>query len=469
METLNEKKKGFKLPHTFVILAGFVVVMALLTYVIPAGTYEMVYNEEVGRELVDPDSFSYVEKSPVGLLQLLTSFTFGMQGVGDVIFFVFIIGGVMEIINATGAIDRGVASLANNKFVANAFVPVFCFIFGIGGATFGMSDELVVFAPIGIALAHALGYDALTGLAATVLGAAVGFNAGFLNPFSTSIAQSIAGLPIYSGIEYRLVIFVLMFVVTVWYIMRYAQKVKADPSKSIVAECACETEREDIDITKLAKMNMNDKLVLLLLLAGIVLMIYGVFIWGWYIDEMAGIFLGIGLVCGLVGKLNLNIIAEKFVDGAASLTFGALSTGFAKAIVIVMEDGQILDTIIHALSNVVIALPSAIAVLGMYVVQILISIIIPGSTGQAATIMPIVTPLADIVGITRQTAVLCFQFGDGFSNSIIPTSSVLLSYLAVSKIPYEKWVKFIWPLIAIWGVMGAVFLIIANMINYGPF
>ncbi len=467
METLNDKKS--RVPHTYVIICGFVILMAILTYVIPAGSYSTVFNEEIGKDIIDPNSFEYVEKSPVSLLSLLTSVTLGMQGVGDVIFFVFIIGGSMEIINATGAIEHGVGTLARNKFMGKFFIPVFAFVFGLMGATFGASDELVVFAPIGVAVAHAFGYDALTGLSAVTLGAACGFNAGFLNPFSTGVAQSIAELPMYSGIELRIVVFVIMFAVTVWYIMRYAKKVKADPKASIVYGCRCETEKEDVDISQIAKMGKRDVAIMLLFVAGIIFMVYGVFNWEWYIDEMSGIFIAVGVIAGIIGGLNLNKIANTFVEGAASLTFGALVTGFAKAIVIVMEEGQIMDTIIHALSQAVIALPTGISVVGMFIVQIIVNFFIPSSTGQAATIMPIMIPLSDIVQVTRQTAVLCFQFGDGFSNSIIPTSTVLMSYLAVTKVPYNKWFKFIWPLMLIWICIGAVILIAANLINYGPF
>ena len=428
-----------------------------------------MFNEEIGKDVIDPNSFEYVEKSPVSLLSLLTSVTLGMQGVGDVIFFVFIIGGSMEIINATGAIEHGVGTLARNKFMGKFFIPVFAFVFGLMGATFGASDELVVFAPIGVAVAHAFGYDALTGLSAVTLGAACGFNAGFLNPFSTGVAQSIAELPMYSGIELRIVVFVIMFAVTVWYIMRYAKKVKADPKASIVYGCRCETEKEDVDISQIAKMGKRDVAIMLLFVAGIIFMVYGVFNWEWYIDEMSGIFIAVGVIAGIIGGLNLNKIANTFVEGAASLTFGALVTGFAKAIVIVMEEGQIMDTIIHALSQAVIELPTGISVVGMFIVQIIVNFFIPSSTGQAATIMPIMIPLSDIVQVTRQTAVLCFQFGDGFSNSIIPTSTVLMSYLAVTKVPYNKWFKFIWPLMLIWICIGAVILIAANLINYGPF
>ena len=464
-----EKKKRWQVPHTYVIVMAFVIFMALLTYVVPGGEYARIYDEAADRELVDPNSFTYVESQPVTLMQFLVSITQGMQQAGDVIFFVFIIGGAMEILNATGAINRSVASLSGKKYMQKAFVPIFALIFAIGGATFGVSDEIVIFAPIGITIAHALGYDALVGLATIALGAAVGFNAGFFNPFSTSIAQTIAELPIYSGLEYRLIIFVAMFLVTVWYIERYARRIKAKPESSYVAGCPCETEKGDFNVAEIGRATGRDKLILLILFGGIGVMVYGVFNLGWYIDEMSGVFIAVGILAGFVGGMGPSKIAQVFVDGAASLTFGALVTGFAKAIVIVMEDGLIMDTIIHALGGIVTALPTSLAVLGMYLIQIVINFFIPSSTGQAAVVMPIMIPLADIANITRQTAVLAFQFGDGFSNSIIPTSSVLMSYLAVSRIPYEKWVKFIWPLMLIWIGMGAVFLIIANLIQYGPF
>lgn len=465
----NTTKKKWSVPHTYVIIFAFVIFMAIMTYVIPAGQYGTLIDEVSGREIVNPKEFAYVESQPVTLMQVLTSVTAGMQGVADVIFFVFIIGGSMEILYATGAINRGVDSVAKNKLMGRWFIPVFAFIFALGGATFGVSDEIVIFAPLGVALAHAMGYDAITGLATIALGAAVGFNAGFMNPFSTSIAQSIAELPIYSGMELRLVVFVTLFIVTVGYIMRYAKRIKANPDLSIVKNCACELDRRDLNVDKLEGAGGRDKLILLVLCAGIIVMVYGVFNWDWYIDEMAGVFVGIGILSGFIGRMGPSRMAEAFVEGSKSMAFGALVTGFAKAILIIMEDGMILDTIIHGLGNMVMALPTAIAALGMYVIQIVINFFIPSSTGQAATVMPIMIPLADIVGVTRQTAVLAFQFGDGFSNSIIPTSSVLMTYLAAARIPYEKWVKFVWPLMLIWVGIGAIFLMAATAIGYGPF
>lgn len=469
MEKITNKKKIWHVPHTYVIITIFIIFMAIMTYIVPAGTYERVLDSVTGREVVDPDSFAYAEQQPVSILQILTSVTYGMQSVADVVFFIFIIGGAMEIIQATGAIKRGVTSLAKKESSGRFFIPIFAFVFALGGATFGVSDEILIFAPIGVAIAHALGYDALTGLAAIALGAAVGFNAGFLNPFSVGIAQSISELPLYSGMTFRLIIFAIMFVVTIWYIMRYAKKVKADPSLSIVKDCLCELEREDYDPMREATMTKRDKFVLITLLLGISFMVYGVFVWEWYIDEMAGIFVGLGVLCGIIGGLAPSHLASSFVDGAKEMTFGALLAGLAKAILVIMQDGLILDTIIHALVNALLAFPSVIAVIGMYIIQIILNFFLPASTGQAAAVMPIMIPIADIVGITRQTAVMAFQFGDGFSNSIIPTSSVLMSYLAVTRIPYEKWVKFIWPLMLIWIGLGAIFLIIAQMIEYGPF
>lgn len=470
MEKIEKKSKIFKIPHTYVIIFSFVIFMAIMTYIIPAGEYARLEDPVTGRTIVDATSYSRVEQNGISLLSLFKSVTLGMQGAADIIFFVFIIGGAMQIITATGAIEKGIGSLARKVKGKEKFViPVFAIIFALGGATFGVSDEIVIFAPLGVAMAQALGYDAITGLAMIALGAAAGFNAGFMNPFTIGIAQSIGELPIFSGIVYRIIIFAILVPITILYIMKYAKKVKENPQLSYVKDCECEKNKIKTDIDNIPKMSGRDIAVLLTVLFGIGIMVYGVFIYEWYIDEMAGIFFAIGIVAGFVGKFGPSKIAEEFVEGAKSIAFGALISGVARGILVVMQDGMIVDTVIHGLSTIIIGLPKSISVLGMYLFQIIINFFIPSSTGQAATVMPIMIPLADVVDVTRQTAVLAFQFGDGFSNSIIPTSGVLMAYLAAARIPYEKWVKFIWPIMLIWIGTGAVFLVIANVINYGPF
>lgn len=469
-ENTNGNAKKNRVPHTYVIIFSFVILMALMTYIIPAGEYARFEDPVTGRTIVDATSYHEVEQNGVSIFSVLKSVTLGMQSAADVVFFVFIIGGAMQIIYATGAIDKGIGNLARKvRGREHLVIPIFALIFALGGATFGVSDEIVIFAPLGVALAQALGYDALTGLAMIALGAAAGFNAGFMNPFTIGVAQSFAELPIYSGIKFRIIVFLVLLPITILYIMRYAKKVKGNPQLSYVKDCLCEKEKIKIDFDNLPKINIQDTAVLLTVLIGIGYMIYGVLVCGWYIDEMAAIFLAIGIISGFIGKMGPSRIANEFVEGAKSIAFGALISGVARGILVVMQDGMIVDSVIHGLSLLVTQLPKSISVLGMYVFQIIVNFFIPSSTGQAATVMPIMIPLADVVGITRQTAVLSFQFGDGFSNSIIPTSGVLMSYLAAARIPYEKWVKFVWPIMLIWIGTGAVFLVIANGINYGPF
>lgn len=466
----EKQKKKFKVPHTYVILFSVVMVMALLTYLVPAGEYDRVKDEATGRTIIDPASFHAVDQKPTTFFALTSAVPKGMEAAASIIFFIFIVGGSMQIITATGAIEAGVGKTAKAlKGKEKFMIPIFLLIFALGGATFGMAEETIVFVPIGIALARALGFDAITGTAMVTLGAACGFNSGFMNPFTVGVAQGIAQLPMFSGIGLRLVAFVVFIILTAVYIIRYAEKVKKNPELSIVADLEIEDKDQQIDIDNIPVLNTRHKLALLALLVGFGFIIYGVFKKGWYIQEIASTFLAMGVIGGLLGGLNPSKVASEFVVGARSIVFGALVVGVARSILVTMQEGVIIDSIVHGLATAIQALPKSISILGMYVVQIIINFFIPSGSGQASATMPIMTPLSDIIGVTRQTAVMAFQFGDGFTNSIIPTSASLMGYLSIGKIPYEKWLKFIWPLMLIWIGSGAVFLIFANIIGYGPF
>ena len=466
----DKQKKKFKVPHTYVILFSVVMIVALMTYLVPAGAYERVKDEATGRTVIDSASFHAVDQNPTTFFGLVQSVPKGMEAAASIIFFIFIVGGSMQIITATGTVEAGVGKTARAlKGKEKLMIPIFLIIFALGGATFGMAEETIVFVPIGIALARALGFDAITGTAMISLGAACGFNSGFMNPFTVGVAQGIAQLPMFSGIAFRLVAFVIFIAITAVYIIRYAEKVKKNPELSIVAELENEEKGQHIDLENIPTLGVKHNLVLLVLVVGFGFIIYGVFKKGWYIQEIASAFLAMGVIGGVLGGLKPSKVASEFVVGARSIVFGALVVGVARAILVVMQDGAIIDSIIHGLAVAIQTLPKAISVLGMFVVQIVINFFIPSGSGQAAATMPIMTPLADIIGVTRQTAVMAYQFGDGFTNSIIPTSAALMGYLSIAKIPYEKWVKFIWPLMLIWISCGAVFLLIANAIGYGPF
>jgi len=343
-------------------------------------------------------------------------------------------------------------------------------IMGIAGATIGMSEETIMFIALGVTLARALGYDALVGMAMIALGAGIGFSSGFMNPFSVGVAQSIAGLPLFSGIELRIVLFAVLWIATSFLLVRYANRVKEDPAKSIVYEEELEfSKNQDPATIDTREYTTRQKVITAVLFAGFAIIVYGVIGLGWFITEIGAVFLGMGILSGLIGKMNTSEVAENFIAGAKDMMFAALIVGLAQSLVVILEDGLILDTIIYGLSNAVGFLPSVLSAVGMYILQIIINFFVVSGSGQAAVTMPLMAPLADSLGVTRQTAVLAFHLGDGFTNSIIPMSGVLMAQLGVAKISYQKWVKFVTPIMITWVTIGVIFVIIAQAIGYGPF
>jgi uncharacterized ion transporter superfamily protein YfcC len=462
-------KKRFKVPHTYVILCAFILLAAIGSYVVPPGVYDRAKDERTGRTLVDPQSFHSVERTPVTAFQLFESVPQGMVAAGEISFFIFICGGVFMMLQTTGAIDAGLSrAIVAVRGREKLMVPIVMFLFSIMGATMGMSEEVIVFVPIGVALARAVGYDDIVALSMLSTGAAIGFSSGLANPFTVGVAQSIAELPLFSGFGFRLVGYAALYVSAVLYTMRYARMVKLDPTKSYMYG----VERQgDVKMRSLENVTFTGrhKAVLLIMIAFLAYMLYGVMKLDYYIMELATIFLAMGVVGALVGGLSPNEAARSFVSGCADITFGALVVGISRAILVTLQNGQIIDTIIHYLASLVSAVPTGLSAIAMFLVQTIISFFIPSGSGMAASTMPIMTPLADMVGFTRQTAVIAFQYADGFSNSIIPTSAGLMGVLAMAKVPYEKWVKFFWPIMVIWTIIGGVMCYVAVLVKLGPF
>lgn len=459
-------KKSFKIPHTYVILCTIIIIATIASYIVPPGVYNRAKDERTGRTLADPQSYHHVERTAVSPFNMFKAIPEGMIDAADIVFFIFICGGVFTVLQATGAIDSGlskaiIALRGNEKLL----IPATMFLFSLMGATMGMSEEVIVFIPIGVALAKAVGFDDIVAVSMLSTGAAIGFSSGVANPFTVGVAQSIAELPLFSGWQFRLIGYFFLYASAVWYTLNYANKVKRDPTKSLMYGVeqqggGHETKNfDDIVFTG------THKLVLAIIVAFLAFMLYGVMEKGYYIIELATIFLAMGIIGGLVGKLSPSDIARNFVRGCADITFGALVVGISRGILMVLQEGQIIDTIIHGLATLVSPLPGGVAAMGMFWVQSVINFFIPSGSGQAATTMPIMTPLADMIGLTRQTAVMAFHYGDGFSNSIIPTSASLMGVLAMAKVPYEKWVKFIAPLMVIWTVIGSAMCFIAAVIK----
>jgi len=463
----NKKKKGFSVPHVYVLLLGLILLCSILTYVIPAGQYDMT---TVGtREVIDSTTYHTVESTPVSLMQFLSAVPRGMQESAQIIFFIFIIGGAFAILQETGAIEAGIGRMIRVlKDKTLIIIPVIMLLFSLGGSTFGMCEEIIPFIPIFVSLCVAMGYDSITGAAIVLCGSAAGYAGAFMNPFTMQVAQGIAGLPILSGLGYRVVMFVVFVAVTTAFIMWYAVRIKKNPEKSLVYDI--DRARTDVaDLNSLRVFGIREKLALGVFGATIVMLVVGVVAWGWYMDEIAALFMGMALLVAVVGGISPNKFANIFGKGMAEIASGALVVGFARGILVVMTDGQILHTILHAAAGVLEGLPATLSALGMYIFQCLLNVIVPSGSGQAAVSIPIMAPLGDLVGVSRQTACIAFQMGDGLSNILTPTSGFFMAALAMAKIPWQKWAKWMLPLIGIQYAIGAAFVVIAQLIGLGPF
>ena len=456
-----------KVPHTYVLIAILIVLAAIGTYLIPAGEFNRVTDEQTGRTLVIPGTFHRVEQTPVSFFDTFLALPQGLDEARDIVFFVLLIGSVFHIINATGTINR-IINRAITKLNGreHLLIPATMLVISICSATFGAAEETLIFIPIAVAIAKGVGYDAVVGAAMVYLGAYTGYTAGPMNPFNTGIAQGIAELPLFSGIEFRFACMFLFYILVWWWIMRYAKKVKNDPTQSVVY--GFDTDNLDITFDN-SPLTSRDKAILGVIIIGFAYLVYGVLAKGYYLYEIITIFLIMGLICGIIGKLSAEEIADNFVLGAKEMCFTAVCIGLARAIVVVLDDGHIMDSVINALAIVVGWLPASISAVGMLIVQTILNFIFASGSGQAATTMPILAPLGDILGVTRQVAVLAFQFGDGITNSISPIQPSLMAAIGLAGVPYEKWFKFVWPLMLMWTLLATGLLIVATIIKLGPF
>jgi uncharacterized ion transporter superfamily protein YfcC len=453
-----------RVPHVFALLFFAVVLASLSTYVVPAGEYERT--EEDGREVVVPGSYAPVEAQPTGFFEVFQAVHEGMIAAADIIFFIFIVGGAFGILQATGAIDAGIGAITRRLSGRELLlIPVIMLLFSFAGATLGMSEETLPFILIMVPLAIALGYDSMTGASAVIVGSAAGFGAAFLNPFTIGVAQGIAEVQIFSGLGFRVALWAVFTGVAITYVMLHARRVKRNPGISPVYE---EDRKRDLSdaVEETPEFTGRHKGIVGVLALTLVGLVVGVIVYEWFITELAGLFLLMGVAVGIVGRLSVNQTAEAFVDGCRVLVMGALVVGIARAVLVVLENGLILDTILNSAAAAIDNFPSAVGVLGMFVFQSLANFIVPSGSGQAALTMPVMAPLADLIGVTRQTAVLAYQLGDGITNIITPTSGVLMGSLALAGISWIKWARWVLPLILIQTAIGAVAIVIAHAIGY---
>lgn len=464
-----------RVPHTFVLLFALVALAALATHWLPAGRYDRVPGPG-GRELVDPASYREVAGQPAGVADVLLAYPRGLVETALIVFYIFLIGGAFGVIGATGAIDaaiRGVVVACRGR--GEVVIPLLVAGFSFGGATIGMAEETLPFLPMLVVLARRLGYDEVVAGGIALAGAGAGFSGAFINPFTLGVGQQIAGLPPLSGLGYRLVVWIVLTTVTVFYISAYAARVRRElaggggAGAGVVDDgAAAATEPTVAQDPTHERATPRQLAVLALVLLGLGGVVVGALRHGWGILEMSGLFVALAVVAGLVGGLGADGTAERFVAGAAGMTGGALVVGLARGVLVIFDRAAVTDTILHGLVALVQGLPPAVTVIGIYAVQVVLSYLVPSGSGQASLSLPILAPLGDLVGVTRQTTVLAYQFGDGFSNVFTPTQGYFMAGLALIGVSWTRWARFMLPLQGIWLVCGLVLLLIAHAMRWGP-
>jgi uncharacterized ion transporter superfamily protein YfcC len=519
-----------KVPHTYVIIFMILVLAALTTWLMPGGEYdrETVMVDGEARTVIVEGSFHHVESQPQSW-EVFAALFKGFEEQSGIIVFILMIGGAFWIMNQSKAIDVGIFSFLKltkrvehirwlKKIgVENIIITLVMLVFSIFGAVFGMSEETIAFIIILVPLAISMGYDSIVGVSMVFVAAGLGFAGAVLNPFTIGIAQGLSDIPLFSGFEYRIVAWFIINFVGIFYILRYAARIKKDPKRSPVYEDDAywrkRNNEENASITysisrgtwvsfvltsiallvfsilyPMTTLKIGENIqftfaaipistglfillsipalrkshhfyILNLLTFTIVFLIVGVMGYKWYVMEIATLFFAMGIASGIATGYNANEIVKHFLDGVKDILSAALVVGLAGGIIIILREGRVIDSLLHSLSSGMKDMGELASVSMMYLIQNGINIIIPSGSAKAALTMPIMAPFSDVIGISRQATVMAFQFGDGFTNMITPTSGVLIGVLGVAKIPYDKWVRWVWPLILIMVILGFLLLI----------
>ena len=464
MKEGSKTKKKLKVPPAFALLVIMIFIAVLASWLLPAGQFDRVVND-AGKSLVVPGSYHTVDRNPASIWDGFTAIPKGLINSATIIFAVFLIGGSFKIIESTGILQSvlgGVSKVFRGKEML--MIPIVMICLSVMCSFIGLLELSMVVIPIMIPVCLALGMDSMTAVAIPLISTAAGFACGVANPFTVVIAQGIAELPLYSGSAFRAICLVIITAIGVWYVIRYAAKIRKSPESSIMFERDKEL-RIEYGVGEVVEFTTRRKLGLAAFIIGFIVIIIGAMKFSWALVEISTVFIIIALACSVLTGMSLEDICGNFSKGLASFSSAALVSGFAAAITLILSNANVIDTIINAVANLVAALPSSIAAVGMLIVQFLFNFIVPSGSGQALISMPIMIPLSDIIGVTRQTAIIAYQFGDGLSNILWPTLGYLWICIGAAKIKYEEWVKFIGPLILIWYVVCAILLVVAQGIG----
>lgn len=463
-----KNKKKFTLPHVYVLLLIIMIAVLCITYIVPSGEYARVVDANSGREIVDPSTFQHISKSYLTPMDFFTALHTGFTETAGIIGMVLAIGGALAVIDKTGAINAGIHALVKKlNHLDKVLLTVLIILFSFLGAN-GFAEGGSVFIPLAVTLSVALGYDKMVGAGAGILGLCVGFTAGFVNTSTLGVGQVILGLPLFSGIEFRFVVWVILTASAVVYVLHYAAKIKRDPAYSVygkdyVSMNEGSDSQEDIPLTA------SRALILAAFLVALAAQVYGTLKLGWYLPELTALFLMLCVVVCIFGRMSPSVVATEFAKGASGILPACLSIAMARAILVLMNQAKIIDTVIHSLSNMLTGKNPVVIVLLVYCIVVLFNFFVTSGSGKAVILMPILGPLGQLTGINQQVMMVIYQMGDGFTNYFWPTSGTLMASLALADIKFERWFAFAYKFFIFVTLAGGVVCVAAQLVGLGPF
>lgn len=456
-----KKKKGFSMPHVYAVILILMLLVTIMTYVVPAGSYVRVDGA------VDPNSFAYAEQTPVGFLGFFTAIHQGVVESSNIIGAVLLISGCIQIIQYTGAFSAGIQTLirkANGKGLAMVIL-FFTLFTGLG--VIGYLDALYPFYPIIISLFITLGYDKMVGTAIILLSTAVGFTCGMVNPYTTGVAQTLVGLPMYSGIGFRAVGLVIFYIIALFFLVRYCVKIKKDPKNSVMGENYLQEQTAPMEFEEGLQFTTGRIIIILAFLVTIVISVVGSLMWKWGLPEITAVYFPVTILAVILSRTNVSQACVEFGKGMAGVVAPTMVIGLSRAVSVILAEGNITDTIIHAMADVLDGKSPVITLLVVYVFVTAFNFFVGSGSGKAVVLMPILQPMGQVLGINQQVMVLAYQYGDGFTNTFWPTSALLA--LSLCDMDYGHWFKFAWKIYVCLIAAGFALVVVANQIGYGPF
>lgn len=469
--------KQFKVPHVYAIIFALMVIFAVLTWIVPSGSYQR--QEVNGREVTVAGTYEQSEKTYIdeetgdevdlrqGVFDVLQAPTRGIQEAIEVVAFILIVGGSFQVITKTGAITSGMGRVVRrfkNKDIL--IIPIAMVLFALGGTSFGMAEETLPFFAIFMPIMMAMGFDSMTAFMVVFVGARTGYIASTINPFNVLIAQGILGIQGNPQLWLRMIALVVLTAVAITWVVLYARRVKKNPESSITFEddIAKKVEFAADESALDAEFTGRQKGVLAVFIAGMCLIIWALVTQGWYMNEISAVFLAMGLLAGVIAGFSQDVIAQEFVAGIADFAFSAIVVGLARGILVIASDGMIIDTILNALATGLGGIPAVLFTTLLYAVENLLAILVPSSSGLAALTAPIFGPLTELMGLNPEAAVWALSMGSATMSLICPTSAILVAGLGVCKIKLGQWWKTVWKFFLVVSLINIVFVAISGLI-----